>query len=169
MFVVPEKDVPLTQGDVLDECPLVSLEGDGPLDDLQSLPIKQWMSRVVVLTQACDLVQMKSNVVLVAQIIEAQALVDRGVLKGVTIRDQVRRHQVFGWYFLPAATAPVPLPESIVDLRDIHSVPRVVLEELIARQTRGHSPFAVPRTPRPAFRRHLDACRATRAYETASS
>ncbi len=28
------------------------------------------------------------------------------------------------------------LPESIVDLRDIHSVPRVVLEELIARGKR---------------------------------
>src|SRR5260370_260395 len=136
MFITPDKDVSLTQGDVFDDRPLVGLNGDGPLVELQKLPINRWMARVLVLTQACDLVQVKSDVVLVAPVYEAQTLVERGVLKGVTIRDQVRRHQVFAWYFLPAVTAPVVLPESIVDLRDIHSVPRVVLEELIARGKR---------------------------------
>ena len=43
----------------------------------------------------------------------------------------MRRHLVFGWYFLPAATAPVAMPESLIDLRDVHSVPRVVLEQLV--------------------------------------
>ena len=43
----------------------------------------------------------------------------------------MRRHLVFGWYFIPAATAPLPLPESMIDLRDVHSVPRAVLEQLI--------------------------------------
>ena len=32
---------------------------------------------------------------------------------------------------IPAATAPVSLPESLVDLRDVHSVPRAVLQQLI--------------------------------------
>jgi hypothetical protein len=114
----------------------VALIGNGPSGDLQSAPTKLWRSRIVVLTQACDLVQVRSDVVLIAPILEAQSLVDRGVLKGSTIRDQVRRHQVFGWYFLPAVAAPVALPESIVDLRDIHSVPRALLEELIARGKR---------------------------------
>ena len=36
------------------------------------------------------------------------------------------------WYFLAASTAPVVIPESLIDLRDLHSVPRVVLEQLIA-------------------------------------
>jgi predicted ATP-grasp superfamily ATP-dependent carboligase len=38
---------------------------------------------------------------------------------------------VFGWYFVPAVTAPVPLSESLIELRDVHSVPRVVLDQLI--------------------------------------
>jgi hypothetical protein len=63
-------------------------------------------------------------------------LVDQGVLKNATVRDQVRRHLVFGWYFLHAVTAPIVLPEALVDLRDVHSIPRVILEELIARGKR---------------------------------
>lgn len=53
-------------------------------------------------------------------------LVNAGILKAQTIRDQVRRHLVFGWYFLPAGEEN---PQSIVDLRDIHTVPRDLLEE----------------------------------------
>ena len=59
-----------------------------------------------------------------AQVHDAQTLVETGVLKGTVIRDQMRRHLVFGWYFLPAATTPVSVPESLIDLRDVHSVPR---------------------------------------------
>jgi hypothetical protein len=67
----------------------------------------------------------------VAPVHDAQMLVESGILKGTLIRDHMRRHLVFGWYFLPAATAPVSLPESLIDLRDVHSVPRVALEQLI--------------------------------------
>ena len=86
---------------------------------------------MIVLTQACDLAQAKVESVLVARIHDAQTLVDAGVLKGTVVRDHMRRHLVFGWYFLPAATAPVSLAESVIDLRDVHSVPRVALEQLI--------------------------------------
>jgi hypothetical protein len=48
----------------------------------------------------------------------------------------MRRNMVFGWYFLPAATVPVLLAESLIDLRDVHSVPRVVLEQLIKEGNR---------------------------------
>jgi hypothetical protein len=71
-----------------------------------------------------------------AQVHDAQTLVAKGILKGATVRDQVRRHLVFGWYFLPAVTTPVVLPEALVDLRDVHSIPRVMLEELIAHGKR---------------------------------
>ena len=54
-----------------------------------------------------------------------------GYLKGTVVRDHMRRHLVFGWYFMPATTTPVRLPESLIDLRDVHSVPRAVLEQLI--------------------------------------
>src|SRR5438046_8559097 len=48
------------------------------------------------------------------------------------VRDQVRRGLVHGWYYLPAAPALIELPESIVDLRDLHRVSRGVLENRVA-------------------------------------
>lgn len=132
MFTVPTPSEPLTQGDVLDDCPLVGLKPDEPAKDITAMPVQRWYSRVIVLTQACDLAQPKTDIVLVAPLHAAQRLVESGVLKGNVIRDQLRRHLVFGWYFLPEIGAPVTFPESIVDLRDLHSVPRVVLEQLIA-------------------------------------
>ena len=99
-------------------------------------PRRRWRERVIVLTQACDLAQTKTTKVLVALLHAAQLLVDRGVLKAPTIRDQLRRGVVYGWYFLPAAAAPIPLPESIIDLHDLHTVPRAVLERLIAEGKR---------------------------------
>ena len=132
MFIVPPSDSPLTQGDILDECPLVGLNATNPPSDLRTIPGKRWFARIIVLTQACDLVQAKSGRVLVAQVHDAQNLVADGVLKGPTIRDQMRRHLVYGWYFMPTVTDPLLLPESLIDLRDVHSVPRVVLEQLVA-------------------------------------
>ena len=48
--------------------------------------------------------------------------------KAALVRDQVRRHRVYGWYFLPASEA---MRESVVDLRHLHTVPRSVLDRLI--------------------------------------
>ena len=120
------QDVPadelLTQGDVIDDCPIYRTTPDGGVGR-QSV-------RVVVLTQACDLAQTKADQVVVASIIPATLLVEQGVLKGPSIRDQVRRGLVFGWYFLPASPDPNSLPESIVNLRDLHTVSRGILEKL---------------------------------------
>lgn len=131
MYARVSPDTILTQGDLIEGCPLVSFKvGDGPLN-LTNPAIAWWPARVVVLTQACDLAQPKTGVVLVAQVHDAQKLVESGTLKAATIRDQIRRHQVFGWYFLPGASEPVVVTEALVDLRDVHSVPRAVLEQLI--------------------------------------
>jgi hypothetical protein len=65
---------------------------------------------------------------------DAQKLVSAGILKSKVIQDQVRFHRVFGWYFLPAGGF---LDESIVDLRDIHTPPRSLLEELIRQGNRS--------------------------------
>jgi hypothetical protein len=128
LYEVPAPAEPLTQGDVLDDCPLFRLQVSGDVD-LNANPTR-WHARVVVLTQACDLAQAKSTKVLVAMVQPAQFVVDQGVLKAAAVRDQVRRGLVYGWYFLPAATPPITLPESIVDLRAVHTIPRQVLERL---------------------------------------
>lgn len=148
MFTLPSACEPLTQGDLFDDCPLVSLSPDPSPTDIAAIPVQRWYSRVIALTQACDLAQPKTDLVLVAPVHAAEKLVQRGVLKGNAIRDHVRRHLVFGWYFLPETTSPVALPESIIDLRDLHSVPRVVLEQLVARGNRVASLL-------PPYREHL--------------
>jgi hypothetical protein len=129
IYATPAADDALTQGDMLDDCPIFGLEPAAA--DPNAAPAR-WDERVIVLTQACDLAQAKTTRVLVALVHPAQALVDRGILKAPAVRDQVRRGLVYGWYFLPAAPAPSPLPESIVDLHDLHTVPRTALERLIA-------------------------------------
>jgi hypothetical protein len=83
------------------------------------------------LTQTCDLAQEKTTRVVVAPVYEAAELVARNILKAGAIRDQVRRGQVFGWYFLPAAPAPIDLAESIVDFRELHTMERRTLEYLV--------------------------------------
>ncbi len=61
------------------------------------------------------------------------------------IRDQIRAHRVYGWYFLPAGTT---VAESVIDLRDLHTVPRAVLDRLLQEGKR----LARIRTP---YREHL--------------
>ena len=131
MYATPTADQPLSQADVLDSCPVYGLEAPAGAVDLDAVPAR-WRERVIVLTQACDLAQTKTTKVLIAVLHAAQFLVDRGILKAPTIRDQVRRGMVYGWYFLPAAPAPISLPESIIDLHDLHTVQRTVLERLVA-------------------------------------
>lgn len=143
IYATPAPDDPLSQADIFDPCPIFGLEPTANCVDLDAAP-SRWQERVIVLTQACDLVQAKTTKILVALLHPAQHLVDQGVLKAPSVRDQVRRGLVYGWYFLPAAPAPISLPESIIDPRDLHTVPRAVLERLIAddkRVCRFQSPY----------------------------
>ena len=120
-----------SQADIIDECPIFGLEVADGVVDLGAAP-SRWTERVIILTQACDLAQTKTTKVLVALVHLAQRLVDAGILKAPSIRDQVRRGLVFGWYYLPAAPAPIAMPESVIDLHDLHTVPKAILEKLIA-------------------------------------
>ena len=135
IFEMPAVENPLSQGDILDACPIFGFDTARKDVDLDAAPAR-WKERVIVLTQACDLAQAKTTKVLVALVQPAQLLVDRGILKIPTIRDQVRRGLVYGWYFLPAGPAPIALPESIVDLHDLHTVPHAALQRLIAEGKR---------------------------------
>jgi hypothetical protein len=120
----------LSQGDVLDDCPILVWKLAPPPLDLD-FPPEVRIIRVVVLTQACDLAQDKTTRGVIAPVYAAAELVANNILKAGIIRDQVRRGQVFGWYFLPAAPAPITLPESIVDLRELHTIERRTLEYLV--------------------------------------
>lgn len=119
----------LEQGDILDGCPLAAVVDDPPGGAPPNAATTR--ARVVILTQTCDLAQGKAPRVLAAVCHPAQLLIDRGVLKPTAVRDQIRVGKVYGWYFLPADAA-IGLPESLVDLRDLHTVPRAVLDGLVA-------------------------------------
>ncbi|MBX9625643.1 MAG: hypothetical protein K2X82_17705 [Gemmataceae bacterium] len=138
----PEPDAPLTQGDIITGCPLVFWRHDPGQPDPRSV---QSTATVVVLTQACDLAQAKAGRTLAAVVHQVRFLVDSGLLKAATIRDQVRAHRVYGWYFLPAGPG---VDESLVDLRDLHTLPRSLLEQLIRA---GHRTARIA-TP---YREHL--------------
>lgn len=127
MYIDPSGQ-PISQGDILDDCPLFGLDPTDDKVDVNSDP-QRWFARVILLTQACDLSQVKTIRVVVAVVHNAQQLVDSGVLKASLIRDRVRRHQVYGWYFLPESEA-LGLPESLVDLRNLHTIPRTVLKRI---------------------------------------
>jgi len=142
IYETPEPMEALSQGDILDDCPILFWEypATGAAPESGSTNV-----RVVVLTQACDLAQAKATRVLVAVVHRVHHLVERGVLQPKMIRDQIRTHRVYDWYFLPAGTA---VEESIVDLRDLHTIPRALLDSLIHEGKRAGR----IRTP---FREHL--------------
>jgi hypothetical protein len=118
----------LTQGDIILDCPVFRT------DDLGN-PV-QHLERVVVMTQACDLANIKTELVVVAIVYDVEMQVKSGVFKPQQIRDQIRTGRTFGLYFLPAGPDPKTMPESIVDLRDLHTISRKTLESLIAANKR---------------------------------
>lgn len=124
-------DAKLSQGDILDDCPIVFLE-EGTISG-NPPEVSSACQRVIVLTQACDLAQSKASRVLVAVVHNPQQLVNRGILKSQFVRDQIRLHRVYGWYFLPAGSG---MPESLIDLRDLHTIPRSWLERLVGEGKR---------------------------------
>ena len=145
IYEARSSEAPLGQGDILEECPLVYWMADRQQNDAFQVESASSVERVVVITQACDLANLKTSKVQIAVVHATAKLVRGGILKAQTIRDQVRRHLVFGWYFLPAGEGH---PESIVDLHDVHTLPRELLNEQIRL---GHRRSAIS-TP---FREHL--------------
>src|SRR5271157_2157110 len=133
IYLGPSPDNPIDQGDIVDQCPLtflteydMDLPGQG---EIECVP-----TRVLVLTQTCDLAHRKITALTAAIVHEAQFIVDQGLLKPADVRGPVRAARVYGWYFLPA-DSDLGLNEMIVDLRQLHTVR---LDLLFALSQRGH-------------------------------
>lgn len=120
IFQSPRVDEPIDQGDIVDGCPILSLDQYDP-ESVTAPKINVSPCRVLVLTQACDLAQGKATTATVAVVYEARTLVDQGLLKAADVRGPIRSGRVFGWYFLPMDDEG-GLPEVIVDLRQLHTV-----------------------------------------------
>ena len=115
IYGLPEADHSLDQGDIIDDCFIVSVK-EFNLDRHDPPLLNVARDRVLVLTQTCDLVQGKTSAVTIAVVHEAQLIVDKGLLKPADVRGPVRAARVYGWYFLPASSD-LGLNEMIVDLR----------------------------------------------------
>jgi hypothetical protein len=76
------------------------------------------------------LASQKTQRVTVAIVYDAQSLIDQGIIKSVNVRGPIRSGRVYGWYYLPGDTR--ELRESIVDLRQLFTIPLGVLEALCA-------------------------------------
>lgn len=141
----PSVSAPVDQGDLIDQCPLVRISALEP-DPRQPHVNVDWR-RIVVLTQACDLANAKTVDANVAEIFDAQLLVERGTVKASEIKGPIRSARVWGWYFLPAC-ADLGLGEMLVDLRRLHTIQLTFLTSM-CRQ--GQRPARV-RSP---YREHL--------------
>jgi hypothetical protein len=95
IYQLPPAEDEIDQGDLIDECPIFSVDGfdinDPGVLDVRAIPI-----RVVVLTQTCDLANKKARHIAVAPIHEAKSLVEQKLLKTEVIRGSIRAGQVFG-------------------------------------------------------------------------
>lgn len=124
----PQLDAPVDQGDVIDGCPLVTVSQFDPVSPATPV-VEHAIGRVVVLTQACDLVNRKVSQVTVALVLDAATLVASGQIKAADVRGPIRGGRVFGWYFLPKSNK-LGLGEMIVDLRQLHTVRLEILAAL---------------------------------------
>lgn len=124
----------LDQGDIVEGCPLTFVSRL-ELDNLEENEVEIVPTRVLVLTQTCDLANRKVLNVTVATVHDAQFLVSENLLKPADIRGPIRGGRVYGWYFLPAS-GPLRLPEMIVDLRQLHTVRFDLLTALSQRGRR---------------------------------
>ncbi len=86
----------INQGDILSQCPLIywlmERRSDGMLERRATVSHE----RVVVFTQSCDLANDKTTNVQVAVAHEARRLVELGLLKEHTIRDQIAVSRAHG-------------------------------------------------------------------------
>jgi len=146
IYAVPPSEDAIDQGDLIDGCPLphiAAIDASAPVPWVTGVDFR----RVIVLTQTCDLANDKTSVVIVAEVFEAQQLVDEKLLKPADVKGPLRSGRIWGMYFLPAF-ADLGLGEMIVDLRRLHTVRLDLLSDLCrAGKRRGRV--------RPLYREHL--------------
>ena len=145
IYANPSPDELIDQGDLIDRCPLPFIDEYSPGGPAPTVDVD--FRRVIVVTQTCDLANQKTQVVVVAEVYDAQEFVDRGFLKPAEIKGPLRAGRIWGLYFLPAHPD-LGLSEMIVDLRRLHTV-RL---DLLAGLCRGGGRRG--RVP-PLYREHL--------------
>jgi hypothetical protein len=136
----------IDQGDLIDECPVLRLKAMPP-NSASPPEVDFAFRRVIVLTQTCDLANEKVTTANVAEVFDAQFLIDQHLFKPADVKGPLRGGRVWGWYFLPADAA-LGLGEMVIDLRRLHTVPLDVLRQLCRAGKRSGR-------MQPLYREHL--------------
>ena len=130
IYQLPSPALPVDQGDIIDGCPILQIARFDERNP-DSPQVACSTHRVVVLTQTCDLANQKTQRVTVAVVHDAQFLVEQSIVRATDVRGPIRAGRVYGWYFLPSCLE-CELSESVVDLRQLYTIPREVLDSLCA-------------------------------------
>lgn len=146
IFRLPTPEEAIDQGDIIDECPLFYVS-QFDSTRLFAPEVRCVPSRVVVLTQTCDLANGKTDQALCAVARDAETLIRDRLLKASEIRGPIRAGRVYGWYFLPKEPS-LALPELVVDFHHLHSV-RLDLLVALCRQGKRRARI------QPLYREHL--------------
>jgi hypothetical protein len=142
----PSPEDIIDQGDLIDDCPILHIEQFQP-NQPASINVGYGIRRVVVITQSCDLANEKTTAANVAELFDADDLVNQKILKPADIKGPLRSGRVWGFYFLPAL-AELGLPEMIIDLRRLHTV-RLDLLLALCRSGKRRARLQTP------YREHL--------------
>ena len=142
IYGAPADGDAIDQGDILDDCPILTI-GEFDPEDVRPPSVIISPNRVLAITQTCDLANGKVSAANVAVVLNARQIVEAGLLKAADVRGPIRAGRVWGWYFLPASAAH-GLEEMIVDLRQLHTVRLDLLTGLAnrgRRRARLQSPY----------------------------
>jgi len=138
----------IDQGDIFEACPIVRVFPESEMPDtaerllVQSFANVAWGAStapfsLIVLTQTCDLANKKATKVTAAVIRPMSDFRDRPR----DFLERIRKHQVFGYYPLPAGEG---VEEGVVDLRDLHTVDLRMFgewERMMQRRARLVTPY----------------------------
>jgi hypothetical protein len=93
IYVHPLPEDFLDQGDLVEGCPVLTID-TFDLARLGEVGVKATPQWVIVLTQTCDLANDKATAVNVAEVFEAQFLIDQKIFKPADIKGPLRAGRI---------------------------------------------------------------------------
>src|SRR5207245_1473164 len=96
IYSAPASNDLLDQGDLIESCPVLSITSFNVTQPTE-VAVKSTLQRVVVLTQTCDLANEKTTALDVAEVFDAQFLIDQHFFKSADVKGPLRAGRVWGW------------------------------------------------------------------------
>lgn len=133
-------DEDLLQGDFVQECPIVIPDPSVPLEPSREVPMRILNYNVVVMSQSCDIVQRKIDLILVCPIWPLGEFANRsenGFFKSTKGKEELRKGNVPGYHLLNKCELDGYKTDlMVVDFRSVYSVALDLILELARRRGR---------------------------------